>query len=151
MKLNQLIEILDQNIQHYSVVNKKVSSKGVDWHIDHSLRVINGVCYALKNSNPNDYQWKFNFLRTYILCSGVIPRGKGRSPKVVNNESSIQLEELHQQITDAKKHLTEIHKLPKKSNFKHPYFGLLNLRMTKLFLKIHTKHHLKIINDIIEK
>ncbi|MGE0560702.1 MAG: hypothetical protein AB7O47_02715 [Flavobacteriales bacterium] len=150
MKLNQLIDQLEYNTRHHNVVNKKISSKGVDWHIDHSLRVINGVSKSLKNSNPNDYQWKFNFLRFYILSSGVIPRGKGKSPKVVNNDTVIHPEELQKLITEAKDHLTEIHDLPKKSNFKHPYFGVLNLRMTLLFLKIHTHHHLKIIDDIIK-
>ena len=36
------------------------------------------------------------------------------------------------------------------SNFKHPYFGVLNLKMTKRFLEIHTNHHLKIIKEILQ-
>lgn len=150
MNLNQLIELLNQNIKHHKVVNNKVSSKGVDWHVDHSLKVINGVIFSLKKSNPDNYKWKFNFLRSYILCLGKMPRGKAKAPKTVNNLNIISLEELHQQLNEAKQHLLELPTLHKKSNFNHPYFGVLNLRMTLLFLKIHTHHHLKIIDDIIK-
>jgi hypothetical protein len=40
MKLEQIISSLEQKIAHFDAVNSKVSSKGVDWHIDHSLKVI---------------------------------------------------------------------------------------------------------------
>jgi hypothetical protein len=150
MKLNQYIDQLEQNCKLYATINKNVSSKGVDWHIDHSLKVFNNVVFSLKESNPADFKWKFNFLRSYILCLGKIPRGKAKAPKAVNNLKSISIEELHQQINEAKKYVLELPTFHKKSNFNHPYFGVLNLRMTILFLEIHTHHHLKIIKDIVK-
>lgn len=151
MKLIKSVDQLEQHLNHFEVVNTNVSSRGVDWHIDHTLKVIISIIVSLKESNPTEYQWKFNFLRTYILFSGIIPRGKGRSPKTVNNLNKIDMNEVQAQLKEARKLISEINTLPKNSNFKHPYFGLLNLRPTKLFLLIHTKHHLKIINDIVEK
>jgi len=32
----------------------------------------------------------------------------------------------------------------------HPMFGHLNLKATKKMLKLHTRHHIDIINDIIK-
>lgn len=151
MSLDKIIYHLEQKISHNDIINLKISSKGVHWHIDHSLKVINGVVNYLKKSNPEDYHWKFNFIRTFILVKGSIPRGKGKAPKSVVNESIIVLTDIENQLKEAKKLILELDSLPKKSNFNHPYFGVLNLRMTKLFLKIHTNHHLKIIDDIIKK
>ena len=34
--------------------------------------------------------------------------------------------------------------------FTHPYFDNLNLKATIKMLKLHTKHHINIINDIIK-
>lgn len=150
MKLNQYINQLEKHSKHYATINKKVSSKGVDWHIDHSLKVFNNVVFSLKKSNPADFKWKFNFLRSYILCSGKIPRGKAKAPKAVNNLNTISIDELNQQLIEAKKYVLELPNLHKKSNFNHPYFGVLNLRMTILFLEIHTRHHIKIIDDILK-
>ncbi len=41
-------------------------------------------------------------------------------------------------------------KLNTNNNFKHHYFGYLNLKPTKKTLSIHANHHLKINKDIIK-
>lgn len=127
-----------------------VSKKGVYWHLDHSLKVINGICGVLKNSNPEDYKWKWNTTRIYFLTIQKFPRGKAKAPKAVTADMEITQKDLKDQFAKTKNLLAEIEKLPAKSNFKHPYFDYLNLKQTKKFLKIHTVHHLKIIDDIVE-
>lgn len=149
MTLDKILYHLEQKVSLSDNTNQKISSKGILWHIDHSLKVINGVVNSLKKSKPEDYQWKFNVTRTFILVKGKIPRGKGKAPKSVVNDSIIVLADIENQLIEAKKLILELGSLPKNSNFNHPYFGVLNLRMTKLFLKIHTRHHLKIISDIL--
>lgn len=149
MSLDKILHLLEQKVSPTDSTNLKISSKGVHWHIDHSLKVINGVVNSLKKSNSENYQWKFNVTRTFILVKGSIPRGKGKAPKSVVNDSTIVLTDIENQLIEAKKLILELGSLPKNSNFNHPYFGVLNLRMTKLFLKIHTRHHLKIISDIL--
>lgn len=151
MSLNKILHLLEQKVSPTDITNLKISSKGVHWHIDHSLKVINGIILSLKKSNTAEYQWKFNFIRTFILVKGSIPRGKGKAPKSVVNDTTITHADIKNQLKEAQELMLEIDLLPKNSNFKHPYFGLLNLRMSKRFLKIHTNHHLKIIDDIIKK
>lgn len=148
MDLNQLIEQLDNNISNANLINQSISLRGVDWHIDHSLKVIIGVNKILIKSEEQDYKWKFNFIRIFCLTLAYFPRGKGKAPKVVNNEEVIQVDDLKKQLKLVKELLTNTSKLKPKSNFKHPYFGLLNLKQSLRFLTIHTKHHLKIINEI---
>jgi len=150
MNLANEIKALEQAIKKANSFNNSISDKGVSWHIDHSLKVINGVCKTLIKSNPDDYKWKFNKVRLYIFTRGSIPRGKGKAPKRVTSEGEIQLQELHDQLETAKQIIQKIEALPKKSNFDHPYFGMLKRDKSLKFLIIHTNHHLNIIHDIIK-
>ncbi len=149
MKIEQIISSLEQKIAHFDAVNLKVSSNGVDWHIDHSLKVIIAIVQALKNSTPAEYQWKFNAARVYFLTKGSFPRGKAKAPKSVMNNEKILIDDVLAQLITAKLLVSELNSLHPKSHFKHPFFGLLDVRTTNRFLKVHTNHHLKIIDDIV--
>lgn len=149
MDLAQLIEELEKNISNANKIDQSISQRGVDWHIDHSLKVIIGVIKSLIKSEEKDYKWKFNFIRLVCLTLAYFPKGKAKAPKVVNNREEIQLADLSSQLQLVKELLANKSKLKPQSNFKHPYFGLLNLKQSQRFLAIHTKHHLKIIEEII--
>lgn len=45
----------------------------------------------------------------------------------------------------------KIEHFDKNAFFEHPLFGVLNKKDTMKFLKMHTTHHLKIIQDISKK
>ena len=149
--LEKVLKDLENKIAHQNAFNEKVSKSDVAWHIDHSLKVILAVTEALKKSNPTEYQWKFNFKRQLVYTLGFIPRGKGKAPKAVQSFEEITTESIEQQFKKAAVALGELQQLDKNSNFQHPYFGSLNLKPTLKFLKIHTHHHLKIIDDILKK
>ncbi len=144
---NELAEIA-QLIDKGDTKNSTVSEKGVYWHLDHSLIILINVSKVLKKSDPSDFKSTFNFTRSLIFALNFIPRGKGKAPKAVHPTSDITKEELLKQFEEAKQQINSIEDLPSKSNFKHPLFGVLNLKQTLKFLKIHTNHHLKICRDI---
>tara|TARA_R110002073_G_scaffold139232_2_gene289410 strand:+ start:196252 stop:196704 length:453 start_codon:yes stop_codon:yes gene_type:complete len=150
MPLEKEFVEIEQLIQKYEAHNTDISAKGVDWHLDHMLKVILQVSKALKNSDPSEYKASFNFLRNVIFITKTIPRGKARSPKSVIPPDAISKDDLVHQLELAKKSMLLIENLDAKSNFKHPYFNMLNLKQTLKFLKIHTVHHLKICRDIIK-
>ncbi len=150
LSLIHLINQLESKIDDFETVNLNISKSTIGWQIDHSLRVINGVISMLKKSNPEDYKWKFNFPRTIVFFVNRIPRGKAKAPKTVQSKGNIDKNDLINQIETAKILILDLDKLHKKSNFKHPYFDVLNLKQTIKFLNIHTNHHLKIINDILK-
>ena len=149
MDLTQLIDQLENNISNANKIDQSISQRGVDWHIDHSLKVIIGVSKTLIKSDEQDYKWKFNFLRTVCLTLAYFPKGRVRAPKLVNNKEAILIEGLKNQIQLVKELIANKSKLKPKSNFNHPYFGLLHLKQSQRFLAVHTKHHLKIINEIV--
>lgn len=151
MNIGKSIIALEKAIPFYEQHQKKVSSENVGWHLDHSLRVINSVCEALKASNPESYKPTFSIIKIYIFLRGRIPRGKARAPKSVISNEEIIKSAIETQLAIAKINLQEIKNLPEKSFSQHPYFGKLSLKKSRIFLAIHTNHHLAIVNDILRK
>ena len=149
MLLKNELTLIEEYVIESHQLNPEVSSKSIDWHLDHSLKVIVAVCGALQKSDPALYKWKFNAIRVFVFIAGYFPRGKGKSPKQVLPPETITKEDLYNQIALAKEKLNNTTNFPARSNFKHPYFGVLNLKQTQKFLRLHTMHHLKICADIM--
>ena len=147
--LEQLITSLEEKIPQMDKEQTSVSAANVGWHIQHSLLVINTIIKGLKKSNPKSYQWKFNLNKTLIFTIGRIPRGKGKAPKEVQPIEEITPAFLLESLAKAKENIAALASMQRNQYFLHPYFGHLNLKSTIKFLKIHTKHHLYIINDIV--
>ena len=148
--LNDLLNELESKIELSDSINTKVSQREVSWHIAHSLKVISQIMQVVKNSNSDEYVWKFNWNRSLVYIFNLIPRGKGKAPKSVLPADDISITQLQQELNTVRQLVLELENLNPKSNFKHPYFGQLNLKQTKKFLALHTKHHLKIIDDIVK-
>lgn len=148
-KIDDLISELEQRIPFYINENKTISNVNVGWHLQHSLMVINKIVETTVDSDPNQYRWSFNMNKLYIFLRGSIPRGRGRAPKAVQPKEDITTNELKLAATKAKQLVPKLGELPARSYFIHPYFGMLNVKETELFLLIHTKHHLKIVDDIL--
>jgi hypothetical protein len=148
--LSAYIQALEDSIPHAEKINPTVSSGAVGWHVQHCLMVISGIANQLKKSDPSQYKYSFNKIRTLVYLMNKIPRGKGKAPSVVNPVEVFSAPQLHQMIQSAKDIIEELKTLPKYSHFMHPYFGMLHLRSSYKFLNIHTNHHLKIIKDIVK-
>ena len=150
-ELNKLIDQLQSDIASFDKVNLAVSSGSVGWHIAHSLKTIDQIVMACKDSNPSEYQWHFNFKRfLFLSIAKKFPRGKARAPKIVRPEGEINQETLTLSLENLKANLMNWDSFDKNVHFPHPYFGVLNKKETEKFLELHTKHHLMIIDDILK-
>lgn len=147
-RLNKQLDELTSYTNKGNIINKKVSQKGTYWHIDHSLKVLEGIPEVLKKSNPKDYRPKFSFLKLVIMNTGYMPRGKGRAPKQVVPDGDVTKEQLLLKLEKVKASINGLKSIKKDKTFKHPLFGWLNLKDTIKFMGIHTHHHIKIIRDI---
>jgi hypothetical protein len=147
-RLLNYIEDFESFIPNYKILNPKVSNSTVGWQIDHSLKVINGIIGQLKMA-PTDKKSKLTLFGRFCLSTRYIPRGKGKAPKIVLPPENIEINNLNNQIELSKKLIPEIHEVSDKATFKHPYFGILTKNQTVRFIEVHTKHHLKIIRDIL--
>jgi len=150
MRLKQYIDQIEKYAPDYKIENPKVSKSTVGWQLDHSLKVINGVVDLLKTA-PTDKQPKLKLLGRFCLLTNYIPRGRGKAPKTVLPPEIIEFSALTTQIETAKRIMDDLKHVSSKATFKHPYFGILSQKQTVRFLEIHTKHHLKIVRDILKK
>lgn len=148
--LHKLLLQLESHIPNLEKTNSKISSSSVGWQIDHCLLVINGIIGQLEASDPSKYHPKFSFFKFLIFTTGKIPRGKARAPKIVSPINVATADELKLKIEVAKTNILKLNSFPTNAHFKHPFFGDINAAKTDKFLSIHTKHHLKIIEDILK-
>lgn len=140
---------LEKEIENSDKIAINVSSSNVAWHLDHSLKVIHRVCNFLIESDPSDYAWKFNKWRLLVFLKGDFPRGKARAPKQVLPPKIITINAIKTQLKEVQQLLIAVDKSSKKSYFDHHIFGKLHNKKTVRFLEIHTNHHIKIIDDIL--
>jgi hypothetical protein len=148
-KLLALIETLESKIQYFDKRNTAISKSPVGWHIQHTLLTTRRIIKAIESSNPKSYEWKFNLTRNFVLTFNKIPRGKGKAPNSVIPNETLVPSELLIEIQELKAKINVLDTLHSNHYFDHPYFGHLNLKATRKFLEIHTKHHIAIIDDIL--
>lgn len=149
-KLHHLVDHLERNVPKTNKFNFEVSNKHVGWHIEHSLLVINKIIEAVLASNPSHFNQKFQFKRLLIFALQSIPRGKAKAPNAVMPSNDISSLSIQENLITTRKNLAKLENLKGNYFFEHPIFHHLNVKQTQKFLCIHTKHHLKIINDIIK-
>jgi hypothetical protein len=100
--------------------------------------------------NSADYKWTINFTRLFVFTKGKIPRGRAKSPKVVQPKENILENDLRIHLSETKAKIKELAAISDDAFFNHPYFGNLKRKQAMRFLEIHTNHHLAIINDVVK-
>ncbi len=149
MELEKLVQKIELLLPEIDKENEKVSKASVGWHLEHSLLILNGSLKGLAMTNPDNYNPKFSIKKFIFLNFGVIPRGKIKSPKQFIPSETPSKESIDKLLNLAKERLEAIKNLPSKSYITHPFLGDLDKKTTIKFLGLHTNHHLKIIDDIL--
>ena len=149
-KLKDKIEALEAQIPNASATNTTVTTSTVGWQIEHALLTINQIIKTVEASNPSDYKWSFNLMRTVVFIRHRIPRGKAKAPKVVQPKDHVTEATIKAALEKTYQLLEVLPTLSANNFFPHPFFGKLNKRQTIKFLIIHTQHHLNIINEMIQ-
>ncbi len=149
MELEKLLQKIELLLPEIDKENEKVSRASVGWHLEHSLLILNGSLKGLAMTNPDNYNPKFSIKKFIFLNFGVIPRGKIKSPKQFIPSETPSKESIDKLLNLAKERLEAIKNLPSKSYITHPFLGDLDKKTTIKFLGLHTNHHLKIIDDVL--
>ena len=147
--LNNYLDEMEEYIHFRKTLDTNVSKVDIGWHLDHSLKVINGVFTTLRNSDPEKHRPKFSFSRLVVFTFGRFPRGKAKAPEAVLPGPEADQMELMARFQEARENFNSFDSLHKNNYFRHPYFNHLNKKQSKRLLEVHTRHHLKIIRDIL--
>jgi hypothetical protein len=148
--LEPSLEKLYAYIQDAEISNPSVSSVNIGWHIEHSLLVISKIIETVVSSDPNKYEYKFDLKRTFVFLLGKFPRGKANAPEIVIPKQNEQAD-YDALFASTRAAIKNLESAKPNQYFTHPIFGKLNKQHTFVMLDIHTKHHLKIIEDIISQ
>ena len=143
------LDKIESLIPERDVKNENISRVDVAWHLDHMLKTIKEITKSLEKSNPENYKSGFNPVRVMSLTLGFIPRGRAQAPTVVRPPENIKTEDIISQLQVARDNLVVLNNLDKKAHFAHPVFGTIDKATSIRFIEVHTKHHLKIIKDIL--
>ncbi|MBW4360936.1 DUF1569 domain-containing protein [Flavobacterium taihuense] len=149
-ELKKLLIALESKIPNQEILSPLVSKSSVGWHIEHALLTMNLVIESIQKSKPEHYKRTFNFNRFLVFTLNKIPRGRVRAPKAVQPNQDFNSDSLKNHLEKGKKNLNKLSTLNANNYFEHPFMGHLKLKSTIKFIKIHTNHHIKIIDDIIE-
>lgn len=122
-------------------------------HVDHSVKVATSIVNRLLDLTAERGK-PFKFVGRLILLLGWIPRGKGRSPERLRAVQCSR-EELTAAIDALEVQLAKLgasHLDAKRGGVvPHPLFGGLNPMQALRFTTVHTRHHLKIVRDVLRQ
>ncbi len=126
-----------------------VSQWSVGMHVHHCCLSTIGVSRALINSTPPPPRSRPSAMGSFLLLIGRIPRGRARSADVVLPDPEISPDELRDLLDESERVLTEVRTLDPQAWFRHFVFGVLTRDRALRFTRIHNRHHLRIISDIV--
>ena len=145
----QTLNKLNNYIPRSSVKNEKVSEWSVGMQIEHCLLGTTGICNALVNSKPYTGKIKKRFWRRIIFITGIIPRGRGKSPDAAMPNEQTTESGLCELLAEANLSAQKAAASDCDCCWEHFAFGVMKRDDALKFVEIHNKHHLKIISDIL--
>lgn len=102
-------------------------------------------------SDPQQYKKRFDYRRVVVLVFGYIPRGKVKAPKAVQPAGNLDAVSLQSHLDHTRQKLLLLTGLDEKHYFTHPFLGDFRVKPATHFLCVHTRHHLDIIREILNK
>ena len=93
----------------------------------------------------------FSIVKSIILLTGRIPRGRGQAPERALPSADVSRDELEQLLARARQSLAAAEAADPKAWFDHFVFGVMQRDAAIKLLHIHTRHHLAIVAEILHR
>ena len=133
---------------------ERVSAWSPAEHLDHMYKVSMSIVRRITEEGAQPSKRGINVMGRVILFFGWIPRGRGKTPERLSGtictgphiEASLgRLEQVLDNLPVAAVDASRSPIVP------HPMFGGLTPSQALRFIVIHTKHHLRIIDEILAR
>lgn len=141
-ELGTNVNLLARQVSHWSVGD----------HFEHVLMVNNLIADKLLGRDTTGQTREgINLIGRIVLLTGFIPRGRAQAPQNLTPNGKVSLPDL---IASHRERLEQIDKSidsmrQDSVRFKHPVFGGLDKMQWLRFMEVHTRHHMKIVDDIL--
>lgn len=131
----------------------KFSTWSPSEHLDHTIKVAASIVNRLLQADAPRGERPLSFIGRLVLLFGWIPRGVGKAPARLQG-TQCTAADLHASLTKlegkidllAAEHLDDA----RGAIVPHPRFGDLVPTVALRFLMLHTRHHLRIVEDIFK-
>ncbi|MCC5874652.1 MAG: DinB family protein [Candidatus Sumerlaeia bacterium] len=156
-RLDEISRWEDHRLYH---VEEEVSLWSPAQHVEHMALVniasFHGVRALIEDDDKNAdilRRGRPRFVVIPMFLLGFIPRGKGKAPEVYFPAPDVDREAVRKNIAESRSGMSwvaqNIHHLGvARGRLAHPILGALNARQWLRFIRIHTTHHLRIIDEI---
>ena len=141
---------LRRAVPEHAVVVPAVSKWSVGMHVHHVTLAMREVCRSLVASEPPPPRSRFSPLAWAVLTLGRIPRGRAQSPEPALPDDGVGPDELSALLDDCEIWLERAERAAPDQWFRHFAFGVLDRDRTLRFLEVHNRHHLRIVQDILD-
>jgi len=149
MKINDYgLSELRSFVRYAGLSAPAVSDWSVGMHVHHCCLAMIEICRAISDSTPPPPRVRWSLVTLAVFLSGRIPRGRGRSPEIALPKQDVTEVELSSLLDQCQRSVAETMKLASGSWFRHFAFGVLNRDKALKLVRIHNRHHLRIIADI---
>ena len=126
-----------------------VSKWSIGMHVHHCCLVIVGISRSLAASKPPPPRVRRSLLASFLLRIGRIPRGRAKTAEAALPRGDVSPPELLELLEKSEQLLAEVDRLGPQCWFKHFAFGVLDRDEAVHFIRMHNRHHLRIISDIL--
>ncbi len=126
-----------------------VSAWSVGQHIEHSSKAVIYITGALRESQPPAPPAKWSLIRWIVLTTGYIPRGRAKAPAAVTPDGQPSEADLLALLARMEEGVAATRQLDPGAWFAHFALGIFRRDQALRFIDVHTRHHLKIMRDIV--
>jgi hypothetical protein len=136
-------------VPHRDVRAPTVSQWSVGMHIHHCALAMRLVATEVLRCETPPPRWSANPVRTLILLTGRVPRGRAEAPAAVRPSVDLSEGLLGPALSEAAQLVRRLPDAPQEAWFRHFALGVIRRRSVPRFLEVHNRHHLRIISDIL--
>jgi hypothetical protein len=149
--MDRTLDDLRAMVTHADVSAPSVSQWNVGMHVHHCGLAMMNIGRGLAKSTSPVPPERRSVPRLIVFTLGRIPRGRARNSAASAPTPSIPPEELLSLLDQSAKAVEAAKNLGRDAWITHPIFGPLRRDDALKFVRIHNRHHLKIVSDILTR
>jgi Protein of unknown function (DUF1569) len=149
--MDRTLDDLRAVVAHAEICAPSVSQWNVGMHVHHCALSMINIGKGLAKSTALAPPAKPSIAKTVVFTLGRIPRGRAKTSATLTPQLTVPPAELLSLLDESAKELDAAKRLGPDTWITHPVFGPLRRDDALEFVRIHNRHHLKIVSDILKR